>query len=520
MDVEMAGSRVPEVSDERPINLNQLGTRLRRAQLRIRWGLAIRSLAAGALAGTATLAVLESLRRLFPGGYAQTVSALFGPDVLSRPLLVDALCAGVAAAIAAVVSGVVSLRLVPSTHALARAADRLFDFSERVSTALELQAPALAGVGGPFRQPLFADAAARASALEPRCLAPLPVPRAALAAVALFLATAILQFYAGPPLLKPDPTVTAPSALLSDAEQAEMATRLAGLADQFADAGEAAHNDYLRAVGRTLTDLARSVGASPVVDRDDLISQLASLLAQAQANAADAAGSAATGIDQLAEAVRSLGSGSANSGPDASATDELAADQPPPMSQLQTPEGGTADPNRDDGAGAAGDAPATADAGGPGPPVESDTTLPAGAMPLPASLTPPYNPADEEGQFFDPPDPSTRPKSIVGASSQASHGAGDLAGVGSTPLANQTDWSALTIAQDGALHLDQPADGSGRRIQIAAAPATAASTSSSPTVIPGGWQPADEASVAHTAIGPAWRDLVARYFTPSSGDGQ
>jgi len=173
-------------------------------------------------------------------------------------------------------------RRLPDLLEIARRADLHFQLDERLSTAVELESQgARASHSSPVAAALFRDAAAHAPRVDARQLAPIGVPRPAIALAlgAIALLALELTTPANRSATAPGASILATAAGRDADAAAEVILDIAALVR---DQAERESNDYLRVVANSLEQLATDVieqdsGGQAVAD------ELARLLSHAEA---------------------------------------------------------------------------------------------------------------------------------------------------------------------------------------------------------------------------------------------
>ncbi len=469
-----------------PAPLAGIRSRLADARLRARIDLLLEGLAWSLAAGLGVACAAYLLQRL--GG-------TLAPANPWRAALSLGLAAFGASALAAAAR---ALAFPPAEATLARRADRLFAFDERLSTALEIDAARTSGWAATLRTAALAEAGQRASAIDPKRLSPLKAPAALWAVLALALALAAL-------ILVPQPLSVGTQGVVAleptGQQREETAANLRQIADTIR--AEAARPDgYRAAIARTLEDAAGEYLAGTTTF-GELTQQLYQLLDHAQRldpaeRMPTATVAPAADIPRLIEAALNAH------------LDQLAEPQSAAAERLPEP-GTTASAEVGPGGGEGGDVN-NPDGVNPTPAPPTDAAYAAEMARL---STADYD--EDDGLAGLPSDfkfENTRPIAAVpvGGAAEAGKGEGDAIGRGVMPLAGDAlaGRDAFNLLEAMALPLETGE--AGRRIRIDVEPQALPGT---PGIAPaaGQWRGTAAEAVSRHAIGPEDRAIVARYFT-------
>src|SRR6266446_3688814 len=501
-----------------PVQRN-FGTRLPtlRACLKaVRVRTRIKSMLRGAVFSlVAALALLCGLE--ISGLYFEMAAPAGSPALLSEHPLSGLAFSAAAFACALALATLLAFLWTPDAAVLARKADRVLAFQERLSTALEVDKslPPDAALG-PVPSALLADAEQHAAMIDPRQIVRLDLPRAIWAVPGLIVAALLIQLVPPDVLAVSRGSIAGPEleASFTGRQRVEAAANLRRIAELLGKDAQERSDPYLRTIGQTLQRLSADA-ERPSVDRHALAGALEQLLAHARrayGQATDAAGGQASRdmVQQLQTAL-----------------DDITGNR-----QARTAAAPEAD--RRDGAGN-GAAAARGQTGRPAQPSERKTasvgtppqTAVAGRQPTLDDLLKDlddYDPVDprveKERAFADQQRRARAASQSVGAAKDAGQGDGDRAGDGTRPLGNGA--AAVTELAPGVeMLLPDQAVANGGRIRIELPPEPLRSGVAPPTAGAGGeWQRAREQAIARAAPGPEDRRVIGRYFIrPAEGRG-
>lgn len=267
MEIQGFGASGPtEKSDPR---LDALVVRLAEAQRRSKVRQSVETVVWSIIAGLGAYCALALLHALL-GSSAPWLSfaGLPIPEWLAQwrepPVPQHALLSFVVG-IATLVVGVVGvIQSNPAVGRMARRADRRFNLDERMSTALEVTAGT--GVTGVIAEALVQDAEKRTNAVVPTYLAPVGLPRTAIAIPVLLVLGTWLSIAPPPPLLqeaidafRPVPIATG----LTAEERDEATARLRAVAAIIQQDGEERADPQLQAIARALQALGDGLAQQP-----------------------------------------------------------------------------------------------------------------------------------------------------------------------------------------------------------------------------------------------------------------
>lgn len=469
-----------------PAPLAGIRSRLADARLRARIDLLIEGLAWSLAVGLGVACAAYLL---------QWIGGTLDPASPWRNSLLLGLAAFGASSLAAAVR---ALAFPPGEAMLARRADRLFAFDERLSTALEIDGARSGGWAATLRTAALAEAGQRASAIDPKILSPLKAPSALWAVLALALALAALTLVPPPSFMELQGDVpTVPTV----AQREETAANLRQIAETIR--AELSRPDgYRAAIARTLDDAAGQYLAGTTTHAE-LTEQLTQLLDHARRldsapgmpalNAASAAE-----IPKLIEAALNAHLEQLAQPQTAPAEDRLPAPgtQPGGEAEAGNGEGNATNPDGVKAMDAA--APQTANSSAFPEAIPGTTDYEDGLAGLPLDFK-----FENTVQFAAVP---------AGGAAEAGKGDGDAIGRGVMPLGGEAlaGRDAFSLLEAMALPLE--AGETGRRIRIEVDPQAMAAT---PGIAPaaGAWRSTPAEAVSRQAIGPEDRAIVARYFT-------
>lgn len=285
MTTDAIGSPSSDRIGEPDPRLLGLVERLRHARSRSAAGLATNAAIASVLFGLAVFVGFQLAFGLL-GGLAPGLafSQLSAPDWLaalgSEPIPQHTLIALGAAILAVPVALGMALSKNPQILAVARAADRKFQTSESMSTALEV-ANAPGGPSGVVAQALMDIAGAQADTVDPKRLVPVQAPRLALGLPVMLGLAVLVATLPPPPLL--EQALDAIGAANFEPEfdggqrlqTAEDLRRIAAILQQ--DATQRA-NPELQAIARQLDFLAMELADNPDLPKQPVIEEMERLV--------------------------------------------------------------------------------------------------------------------------------------------------------------------------------------------------------------------------------------------------
>ncbi len=416
-------------------------------------------------------------------------------------------------------TGLVAVLRAPGDAAFARSAEQAFGLRECLSTALEVVSDAQPGEPDLVRSALRAQAERHASALDPRRLIAVALPRAAWAVPVLVGAAVLLQ------TVQPDArgSVSLPGSSanadrsrgnLTEQQRADAASNLQRIAERIGKDADERSDPYLRTIARTLDRLSSKIQQA-TEDRQILAAELERLLQHTQ---------------------RAYGRGNAEEG------GERAGRPPDPADMLKTVLDALAGNRQTETAAApAPDREAPAAKANPDTPGRTPPILPPRSAPASRTLAEaliaarnlpgadiPWLFLDENGEETDPraqierlmAEEERRARGApqpAGAAADAGKGEGDRAGDGTRPLGHG-DLAALPdTAGGGDMRLPDQTTNEGRRIHIEVTPETARSEVAPPSQAAGDWRRLDEQPVDRPPLEPGDREVVGRYFKRQGG---
>lgn len=479
----------------------------RRVRARKRLGAVLRSAVWSLLAGLVALCVLEG------------AAAVLGGAAPAAPVAALEFSIAIFASALALASLVVVLG-APDNATLARAVDREFSLQERLSTALEVDTGLPHGTAlDPVRSALLAETEQRASAIDPRQVVRLSLPRAAWAVPVLIAAAVLLQLVPPGAFGFADPRGVISGADrngggLTGQQSADAAANLRRIAELIGKDAEAQSDPYLRTIARTLDRLSADVGRA-TVDRRVLAAELDRLLQHTRQ--AYARGERQGDLDR----------GAARQDPAEmlkSALDDIAGNR---QAGATTPQDSAAPGTKPDARVAARDRtvqPSERKAVGGQAPAETATSsrLPAGWADILKNLDDydlaELDPRSQIERTFAEQQRRERARGQpAGAAQDAGQGEGDQAGDGTRPLGNGDLAAPADGVAGGDMVLPDQAGNDGRRIRIEIPPdAVRSNVAPPPSGSAGDWRRVHEQSVARPALTADDRKVVGRYFLRSA----
>lgn len=284
MSMEIQGFGASEPTGKSDPRLDALVVRLAEAQRRSKVRQSVETAVWSVIAGLGTYCALALLNALL--GSSAPWLAFAGlpvPEWLAvwrePPVPQHSLIAFVVglATLAVGVFGVIQKN--PAVGRMARRADRRFNLDERMSTALEVAAGA--GIPGVIAEALVQDAEKRTNAVVPTYLAPVGLPRSALAIPVLLVVGTWLSVAPPPPLLQEaiEAFRPVPVAVGMTAEQRdEAAARLRAVAAIIQQDGEERADPQLQAIARALEQLGEGLAARPTEFEQMMAEEMEKLL--------------------------------------------------------------------------------------------------------------------------------------------------------------------------------------------------------------------------------------------------
>jgi hypothetical protein len=484
---------------------------LTHARSRWRLGTMLRGAVWSLLLGLIVLCALEAMRTFLNGWPA----ARWLPVLTGIPLLNHVALSATAFAVAFTIAVLLTFLLAPDLADLARAADRKFALKERLSTALEVAGNTQSNMElDPVRAALLADAERTASAIDPRGLVRLALPRAAWMVPALIMIAFLLQVV--PPdafgRAAPGATTASDAGVLSRQQAADTAANLRRIAEILDQDATQRSDPYLRTIARTLERLSTEA-AQATVDRRQLASELERLLAHAQ--------------QAYAQSERPAGQTAVRTNPTAmlrSALDDITGNR-----QASAPLARDSEPSVPN--------PTAAQRDPVGRPVPQPERRASGARTPAEQLAAvrrlpgadlPWMFVDEDGAEVDPRSQIERLMAeeerrargggqAAGAGASAGQGDGDRAGDGVQPLGRGNAAKPGDLAATEPMLLPDPERRNGSRIRIEIPSEALRSEVAAPTTdAGGGWRRAREQPVERPALAAEGRSVVGRYFRRST----